>query len=107
MPGIAWHFVRMRGTFSDAQEIVLWFAGTWRTSFQGRIDFSRLGADSNTTTRDRRLEHEVRKILCFVAAFRLTEFSHLFTLRRQIRTDRNSTSVKGPRCSRETQRRLT
>jgi len=47
--------------------------------------FSDLGPGSNTTTRDRQVEHTVRKILCFCSDFPLTEFSHLITLRRQIR----------------------
>jgi hypothetical protein len=45
----------------------------------------RLGSGRNVTTRDRQLEHEGPNILCFGIGFPLTEFPHLFTLRRQIR----------------------
>ena len=44
-----------------------------------------LGLGGNVTTRDRQLGHALSKILCFEAPFPLTDFSHLFTLRRQIR----------------------
>jgi hypothetical protein len=51
----------------------------------GAGPFVHLGPGGNITTRDRQLGHALPKILCFGARFPLTDFSHLFTLRRQIR----------------------
>lgn len=80
------------GSFSSASVLCVMVSGRMAVPFISAESFSHLGTDRNITTRDRQFEHGLSKILCFGAAFPLTEFSHLFTLRRQIRGERNSAS---------------
>jgi hypothetical protein len=85
MVRIMLHGDAARGTFYVAAGFCVKVCRRRAVKFSGAEQFSHLGTDWNTTTRDRQLGHEKPKILCFGADFPLTELSHLFTLRRQIR----------------------
>ena len=73
------------GTFSGAIESFVIASWCAVVELSGGSGDSNLGPAGNITTRGRQLEHDERKILCLGARFPLTEFLHLFTLRRQIR----------------------